>query len=131
MGRLYTVATNVQVAANGQVPLGSVVRRRGGDIILSGPDAMCFGCGYYDVTSSVTLVPDAAGTIGVAAYVDGVQVPGAYAQGTGAVGSPLNLTVVGTFRHVGCGGSSVSLRLVSGDATTGATIQNAATRIED
>lgn len=124
---IYTVNSNVEVAANGSIPLGSIVRRFGQNIQLNGTDVVICGQGYYDVECSVSLTPVGAGEIGVQLYVDGTPVPGAIATVTGAAATIDNLSITALVRQKCCGASSLSLRLVSGDVTTGATINNVAT----
>lgn len=128
---IYTVDTNTVVAANGQVPFGSVIRRFGSGVSLDGSDVTCCGQGYYDVDCSVTLIPAAAGNIGVQLYQDGAPIAGAFAQGTGVAGSPLNLSISSLIRQKCCGASSISMRIVTpSGVTTGATVTNAACVVE-
>ena len=44
------------------IPLGSIIRRYGRNIDLSGNGMLLSGEGYYDVEASVTLTPAAAGS---------------------------------------------------------------------
>ncbi|MBR3160999.1 MAG: hypothetical protein IKF14_18410 [Atopobiaceae bacterium] len=128
---IHTVNTNADVAANGQIPFGSIVRRFGQDVDLQGSDIVCCGRGYYDCDCSVTLAPVAAGDVGIQLYADGNPIPGAFAQGTGTAGDPLNLCVTALVRQRCCGATSVSLRLVTPTGiTTGATVANASMVIE-
>jgi len=125
---IYTVNSNVDVAANGAIPFGSIVRRFGRNIQLSGSDITVCGMGYYDVECSVTLTPVGAGDIGVQLYADGAPIPGALATTTGTAGDPINLSITSLVRQRCNGASSLSLRLVTPDAvTTGATVNNIAT----
>ena len=126
---IYTVVTNASVAANGQIPFGSIIRRFGPSLDLSGSDIVACGRGYYGVDCSVTLVPVGAGAIGVQLYADGTPVPGATAQAQGTAAEPLNLSVTGLVRQKCQGATSLSMGLVSGDVTTGATVQNMATKV--
>lgn len=126
---IYTVATNVDVAANGQIPFGSVIRRFGPNLSLSGFDIVACGQGYYGVDCSVTLEPVGAGPIGVQLYADGLPVSGAMAQAQGTAATPLNLSVTCLVRQKCQGATSLSMKLMSGDVTTGATIQNMATKV--
>lgn len=128
---IYTVNSNAAIAANGTVPFGSIIRRFGQCVNLDGSDITVCGQGYYDVECSVTLLPVAAGNIGIQLYADGSPVPGANAQGVGAAGSPLNLFISSLVRQKCCGATSLSLRLVTPTGvTTGATVQNCACVVE-
>lgn len=80
---LYVANTTDQsVAANGQIALGSVIRRTGcSQVSLNGNTIQLEGTGYFEVTVSSTFTsPAATSTISVALYQDGVQVPGAEAS---------------------------------------------------
>ena len=127
---IFTVSTNSAVAANGIVPLGTVIRRFGCNTALEGDSITCYGRGYYEVNASVTMTPVAAGTIGVQLYQDGVAVPGGMAYATGTAGEPLSLSFPALVRQTQCGATSLSLRLHSGTATTGATVSNCSVTVE-
>lgn len=82
---LYTaMQTPTEVAVNGVIPLGSLIRRYGCDITLNGNAANIVGNGYYDVDASITVAPTAAGTVTATLYKDGIAVPGATASAAGA-----------------------------------------------
>ena len=127
---IYTVNSNVTVAANGTIPLGSVIRRFGCNCQLDGSAITCCGRGYYDVECSVSLTPVGAGVIGVQLYADGVAVPGATASVTGAAATTENLVITGLVRQKCEGATSLTVGLVSGAVATGATINNIATVVE-
>jgi hypothetical protein len=107
-----------------------MARRTGRAFQLNGNSVTCYGVGTFDVTCSVTLTPVGAGDIGVQLLANGNPIPGATATVTGTAGSTVALPVIGTVRSCGCDVITIGARLVSGDATTGATIDNIATRIE-
>lgn len=70
---LYTaMQTPTEVAVNGVIPLGSLIRRYGCDITLNGNAANIVGNGYYDVDASITVAPTAAGTVTATLYKDGI-----------------------------------------------------------
>ena len=128
---IYTVNTNAAVVANGAIPFGSIIRRFGQCVQLDGSDITVCGQGYYDVECSVTLLPTAAGNIGIQLYADGSPIPGANAQGVGVAGSPLNLSISSLVRQKCNGATSLSLRLTTPTGvTTGATVQNCACVVE-
>lgn len=127
---IYIVNTNYAAPANGEIPLGSIARRTGRAFQLNGNSVTCYGVGTFDVTCSVTLTPVGAGDIGVQLLANGSPIPGATATVTGTAGSTVTLPVIGTVRSCGCDAITIGARLVSGDVTTGATIDNIATRIE-
>lgn len=128
---IYCVNTNFGVAANGNIPFGSVIRRFGQCVELSGSDIVCCGQGYYDVDVHATLVPAATGTIGIQLYADGQPVPGAIEQGSGTASEPLPLSMSPMVRQKGSGATSLSLRLVTPDGVaTGATATNVTAKVK-
>ena len=128
---IYTVNSTVAVAANGSIPFGSIIRRFGQSVQLDGSDITVCGQGYYDVDCSITLIPEAAGNVGIQVYADGQAVPGASAQGVGTASAPLNLSISSLVRQKCCGATSLSLKLVTpADVTTGATVQTCACVVE-
>lgn len=61
---IYTANTsNTAVAVGGVLPLGTVNRRYGCNIDLSGNGIVLTGTGYYDVDSSFTATATAAGNV--------------------------------------------------------------------
>lgn len=101
------------VDVNSIISLGSVQRRFGCNLRLSGNAIECEGEGYYTVTAAVTAVPTAPGDVAVALYDNGVQVPGAIAYGTtAAVGDYVTLPLVATIRQACRCSSADQLTLV-------------------
>lgn len=80
---IYVQNTNSATYGIGStIPFGSVVRRFGQNLDLSGNGIIAAGRGYYKGDVSVTLAPVAAGTVSVTLMKDGVAVPGATASAT-------------------------------------------------
>lgn len=123
-----TNTTSSAVALNGTIPLGSVLRRFGCNCRLNGNKIEIEGTGYYTVTATVTLQPEAAGAVSVALYENNVAVPSAVATGTAtAIGDDVTLTIVTTVRETCCeGASSLALVLTEGAST----ITNVSMRVE-
>ena len=123
-----TNTTSSAVALNGTIPLGSVLRRFGCNCRLNGNKIEIEGTGYYTVTATVTLQPEAAGVVSVALYENNVAVPSAVATGTAAaIGDDVTLTIVTTVRETCCeGASSLALILTEGAST----ITNVSMRVE-
>ena len=92
---IYTANTSAQnVAVNGTINLGNVIRRFGQCLQLSGNAIQIEGPGYYDIDASITLAPTAAGNVVVTAYKDGVIIPGATATtSTSTANNPVNLSI--------------------------------------
>lgn len=101
------------VALNSIISLGSVLRRFGCNIRLSGNGIEVIGEGYYTISGTVTVAPTAAGTVSVAVYNDGMQIPGAIASGTAAAaGDPVTLPLETTIRQGCCCDSADNITLV-------------------
>ena len=116
------------VAEGGIIALGSVQRRYGCNLRLSGNGIEAEGAGYYDIDIAVTVEPSAVGSVTVAAYKDGVQIPGAIAYGyVGTVDEPVTLPIVATIRQNCCDGvDNITVVLVENAGT----VTNISTRIK-
>lgn len=126
---IYTaMQTPTDVAVNGVIPLGTIVRRYGCNCNLNGNGIAINGQGYYDVDVSVEAVPDAAGTVTIQLLKDGVAVPGATAAATvAAVANTVTLAFPATVRLGCCSTGSVLTLLLAGAAST---VNNVAARVE-
>ena len=102
---IYTALTSpTAVAADGNIPLGSIVRRYGCALAANGNGVNVIEPGYYDIKASITVLPTAAGAITATVLKDGVAIPGATATGTAAAaGDAVNLSIVSALRKCGCG----------------------------
>ena len=117
------------VEVNGIISPGSVLRRYGCDCRLSGNAVEISGTGYYKITAAVSVAPTATGPVTVAAYINGVQAPGAVAYGAVSTAeNPTTLPIVTTIRRGCCCDNVDSLTLV---LLAGAgTVQNVSLRVE-
>jgi len=97
-----TNQTSQAVEENGIISLGSVLRRYGCNLRLSGNAIEADGQGYYAVDVNVTVAPTAVGNVTVALFDNNVQVPSAIAYGTGEADSPLTLPITTTIRQMCC-----------------------------
>lgn len=111
--------TSQIVAANGIISLGSVLRRFGCNLRLSGNNAIeVSGEGYYGIMATVTVTPTEAGTVTVAAFADGVQLPGAIAETNATAGTPVTLPILTTIRERCCDDTdNVTFLLITGAGT--------------
>ena len=114
--------TPTEVAAGGVIPLGSLIRRYGSDLSLSGSavniEGNCQSQGYYDVDASITATLTAAGTVTATLYKDGVAIPGATASETGTASGTVNLNITALVRQACCAaGSALTLVLTGAEAT--------------
>ena len=117
------------VADNSIISLGNVLRRFGCNLRLSGNAIECSGEGYYTIDVDTTVAPTAAGTVTVALYNNGVQVPGAIAQGSvSTAGNPVTLCINTTIRQGCCcdGGDSLTVMLLAGTGN----VTNISARVE-
>ena len=116
------------VALNSIIGLGSVQRRFGCNLRLSGNGIEVIGEGYYTVDADVSVAPTALGVVTVALYDNGVQIPGAIAYGSvDTAGNPTTLSITATIRQSCCCDSADNLTLV---LLAGAgTVQNVSLRV--
>ena len=123
-----TNTTSSDVALNGTIPLGSVLRRFGCNCRLNGNKIEVEGTGYYTIDGTITLQPVAAGAVTVALYENNVAVPSAVATGTAAaIGDDVTLPISTTVRETCCeGASSLALVLTEGAST----VTNVSLRVE-
>ena len=102
---LIQVANQSQqtIAANSIIGLGSVQRRFGCNLRLSGNAIEINGEGYYTVDCNVSVSPTVAGPVTVAIYNNGVQIPGAIAYGSvSTANNPVTLPIETTIRQSCC-----------------------------
>lgn len=93
--------TNAMLAANAQIPFGSVIHRKGRAITLDGNEVMVRGgCNdYATVTGVVNATATTAGDVTVTAYVDGIQKAAVTATAAAAgdfVAIPIVFAIKGT-----------------------------------
>ena len=126
---IYTALTTATaVAAGGTIPLGTTIRRFGGNIRQDGNSITITGRGYFKVTASATLIPNAAGTATVTLNKDGVPVTGAQASETvAAAATSVAMSIVAIVRNV-CDCDSSVLSFVLRDAAS--SITNFAVTVE-
>lgn len=126
---IYTANSTATVTAVGStIPFGSIIRRFGQNIDLSGTAINICGRGYYDVDISVTANATAAGTVTVTLFKDGVAVPGATASATAsAAGDAVNLSIEALVREMCCDSTSTLILVLTGAA---ATVTNVAAVVE-
>ena len=100
---IYVVNQSTQVIpVDGVITPGTVVRRFGPNLNLSGNGIQISGNGYYKIDTSFTIAPTAEGEVTVTAFLDGVQIPGAIATETAAAaGDYINLSISSIVRE-GC-----------------------------
>lgn len=119
--------SNVAVADNSIIPLGSVQRRYGCNLRLSGNGIEVVGAGYYTVIADVSITPTAAGAVTIAIYDNGVQIPGAIAYTTGTAGEPIAVSLNCTVRQMCCdSANNLTLVLIEGAGT----VNNVSMRVE-
>lgn len=125
---LYAANANTQTvtAAETTINFGSIVRRYGRCVNLSGGNAVIEEAGYYDVDTNITFTATAAGTVVVYLYKDGVRIPGANASATVAAGSVYTLGIPAIVRNTCNCESTITARIVG---VAGA-VNNAAIALE-
>lgn len=116
---IYTANTGAAaVAVGGVVPLGTVNRRFGCNLNLSGNGITAMGTGYYDVTASFTLTAAAAGNVTVTMFRDGVAVPGATATATATAAGVVDVAFPALVRLQYCNSSTTLTFVLTGVAST-------------
>ena len=128
---IYTANNSAQnVAVNGTLNLGTVIRRYGCNLNLSGDAIQVAGTGYYDIDASITLAPTAAGNVTITVYKDGLLIPGATASETVAAANDLvNLSIAAVVReNCGCCDGISNLTFVL--TGTAASVTNIAVSVE-
>lgn len=92
---IYTANTSNQlVAVDNEINLGSIIRRYGCNLDLSGSTIRVAGEGYYDFKVSVTAAPAAEGEVTITLYKNNVPITGATATETvAAAGDSANLAI--------------------------------------
>ena len=116
------------VAADSIISLGSVQRRYGCNLRMSGNAIEVTGAGYYTIDADVSVAPTAAGAVTVAVYNNGVQVPGAIAYGYSTAGNPTTLCINTTIRQGCCCDSADNITCVLVEGT--GTVNNVSMRVE-
>lgn len=123
---LYAANTAPQaLTVGGVVDFGSVVRRYGNNINLSGGNVVLSGAGYYDIDTNITLTTTTAGIAILTLYKDGVAIPAATASITMAAGDTYNVSIPAIVREKCCGDDTLTLVLSGITATivsAGATV---------
>ena len=130
MGKSLIQTTNPSqqnVANNSIISLGSVQRRYGCNLRLSGNGIEVDGEGYYEVDCNVSVAPTAAGPVTVAIYNDGVQIPGAIAYSSvSTAGDSVTLPLLATIRQRCCdGANNLTCVLIEGAGV----VSNISTRV--
>lgn len=108
------------VAVDSTIGLGSVLRRFGCNCRLNGNAIEIDGEGYYTIDADIIATPDAAGTVTVALYENGLPIQGAIASTTvAATDTCVTLPITTTVRRSCCctGGESITCRLIEGAST--------------
>ena len=119
---IYVANTGSQeINENGNINLGTILRRFGCNFGLAGTGLSIAGQGYYEIEASVTLAPAAAGEITVTMYKDEVAIPGATATETAAAADDvINLSIVAIVKE-GCPCvdtiSNLTFKVLGGAAT--------------
>ena len=127
---IQTVNQSTQtVADNSILNLGSVQRRFGCNLRLSGNSIEVLGEGYYLIDAKIIASPTTAGDVTVAIYKNGEQITGAISSfTTSAAAQVVTLSIQSTIR-LGCacsGADSLTVVLVEGAGD----VTNVSVRVE-
>lgn len=121
---IYVVNDSTQeVVENGAINPGTIIRRFGPGMSVSGNGIQVEGIGYYNLNTSITLAPAAAGEVTVTVFKNGVAIPGAVATETAAAADDvINLSINALIRETGCcyynnGPANLTFVITGTDAT--------------
>lgn len=125
---LYASNTSTQevVAAGSSIDFGSIIRKYGSNLSLSGGNVVVKGDGYYNIDTVLTINTSTAGTVNIQVFRDGVPISGAEATSTVDINGIYTISIPTLIRQVCCCENIITV-LVSGVA---ATVTNAAIRVE-
>lgn len=109
---IYTVNTNTSnVIAGNIIPIGTVIRRYGKNIKMSGDGIILDGPGYYKIETNVVIQGVTTGNIAVDVMIDGEPLVGATGTfTTTATNDVVTVPVQGVYR-IGCCDKPVTLQL--------------------
>ena len=113
---LYAANTNTQsvtVTTGTSINFGSIIRKYGCNVNLSGGNAVIRGCGYYAIDTNVNFTSGVAGTITVQLYKDGIAIPGAVSTISGVAADVEALTIP-TLIRIPCDCESTITAVISG-----------------
>lgn len=127
-----TTLTLTAAQPTATLSLGTVIRRFGCNIQLSGNGILVEGSGYYDIDASVTATPTTAGNYTLSLYQDGVAVPGATQTVTAAAAASITFNIPALVRLQCCNSSATLTLVLSTTAALPATVvvNNAAVTVE-
>lgn len=130
---IYTANTSVQsVAVDGIINPGTIVRRYGPNVNLSGNAIQINGAGYYDIDASITVAPTAIGSVTVTVYENGVPIQGASATAsTSTANNPVNISITSLVREFCncCEGISNLTFVLSGTAANVSNVSIVVTKL--
>lgn len=123
---IYAVNTAAQTVAVGEViNFGTISRRFGSNLSISGGNVTLSGQGYYNIDVNVGFT-GVAGDTTITLYKDGVAIPGAEVTITTEAAGEYAVTIPAIVRQFCCV-ESVITAVVTGAA---AAVNNAAIRVE-
>ena len=130
---IYTANTSIQsIAVDGIISPGTIIRRYGPNINLSGNAIQIDGAGYYDIDASITVAPTAIGSVTVTAYENGVPIQGASATAsTSTANNPVNISITSLVREFCncCEGISNLTFVLSGTAANVSNVSIVVTKL--
>lgn len=104
------------------LPLGTIIRRFGKNVQLSGNGILLNGGGYFDVDASIMLTPVAAGNYTIALFEDGVAILGAIQIMTAGAGAIVNFNIPALVCLQCCDDSAILTLVLTTTAALPATI---------
>lgn len=105
------------VAAGDQIDFGTVVRRFGKDVTMSGGTVETNASGYYKVDATFAISESTDATATITLYDNGTAIPGAFATATTVTGRIANMSISAVVRQKCCMGHTITAVLTGTDVT--------------
>ena len=124
---LYAANSNAQTtsATGSTVDFGSIVRRYGCGLKLSGGNVIIEDSGYYNIDTNFTITPSSTGTLIIQLLQDGNVIPGAKAT-ISTTGSTIAVSIPAIVREKCCCESTITAMFIGVDTT----VNNASITVE-
>lgn len=125
---IYAANSNAQAipTTGGVVNFGSVVRKVGHQVNLSGGNVVIRGEGYYDVIANLSFTAVGVSNLVISILSNGVLIPGATATITTAAGTAYSVVIPTEAKDECCGEKTITVEISNGAVN----VTNAAILVE-
>lgn len=124
---LYAANSNAQTTSEtgSIINFGSIVRRYGCGLKLSGGNVIIEDSGYYNIDTNFTVTPSSAGTLIIQLFQDGNAIPGAKVTLSATVNT-VAVSIPAIVREKCCCESTITAMFIGVDTT----VNNASITVE-